>query len=133
MCRFREADAGTTLTIPSDQRTFPGGIRSAALTDQLFGRFNDRQHYVTIKGQVDTALVQIGSKHGTPVTVHISDAEAGVLVAMSHDRDWLYKLADSSKLIERATSNLLSLLAILPDVICELKQKEPHPACLGCH
>jgi hypothetical protein len=51
---------------------FHGGLRSAALADQLSARFNDRQHRVSYQLQIGTALVQIGSVHGTPVTVHTS-------------------------------------------------------------
>lgn len=106
---------------------FHGGIRSAALADQLSARFNDRQHRVSTQVQGETALVQIGSKHGTPVTVHISDTEGGTLVTMSRDRDWLDRVADSSELIERAASSPLSLLALVPDVIGEMKQENLAP------
>jgi hypothetical protein len=106
---------------------FHGGIQSAALADQLSARFNDRQHRVRTQCQQETALVQIGSKHGTPVTVHIADIEGGVLVTMSHDRDWLDRVADSSEIIERAASSPISLLTLVPDVLGELKQENIAP------
>jgi len=115
------------MTLPPNQRMFHGGIRSAALADQLSARFNDRQHRVSTQVQGETALVQIGSKHGTPVTVHIADTEGGVMVTMSRDRDWLDRVADSSELMERAATNPLSLLALIPDVIGEMKQENIAP------
>ena len=113
--------------LPSHQRMFHGRISAAALADQLAARFNDRQHRTRVERLADTALVQIGSKHGTPVTVHLADTEGGVLVTMSRDRDWLDRVADSSELIERAATNPVSLLALLPDVISELKQENIAP------
>ncbi|HEX7540526.1 MAG TPA: hypothetical protein VF352_00230 [Anaerolineales bacterium] len=65
------------MTLPPNQRMFHGGIRSTALADQLSARFSDRQHRVGTQVQGETALVQIGSKYGTPVTVHIADTEIG--------------------------------------------------------
>lgn len=106
---------------------FHGGIRAAALADQLAARFNDRQHKTRVEVRGETALVQVGSKHGTPVTVHIADTEGGVLVTMSRDRDWLDRTADASELLERAATNPLSLLAALPDVIGELNQENVAP------
>ena len=81
------------MTLPANQRMFHGGIRAAALADQLGARFNDRQRRVKVQSQGDTALVQIGSKHGTPVTGHIADTDGGVLVTMSRDRNGLAKMA----------------------------------------
>jgi hypothetical protein len=106
---------------------FHGGIRAATLADQLSARFNDRQHRTSRQIEGDTALVQIGSKHGTPVTVHIADTEGGVLVTMSRDRDWLDRVADASELVERAASRPLSLLALIPDVIGEMNQENIAP------
>lgn len=106
---------------------FHGGIRAAALADQLAARFNDRQHRVNCESQGETSLVQIGSKHGTPVTVHITDTEGGVLVTMSRDRDWLDRIADASELAERAAGNPLSLLALVPDLIGEMNQENLAP------
>jgi len=106
---------------------FHGGIRAAALADQLCARFNDRQHRTHIQRDGDTSLVQIGSKHGTPVTVHIADTEGGVLVTMSRDRDWLDRLADSGDMVERAASSPLSLLTIIPDIIGEARQENVTP------
>jgi len=115
------------MSIATNQRMFHGGIRAAALADQLTARFNDRQHRVSTQIQDETALVQIGSKHGTPLTIHIADTDGGVLVTMSRDRDWLDRVADSSELIERAASRPLSLLALVPDVIGEMKQENIAP------
>ncbi len=108
--------------LPQNQRMFHGGIHAAALADQLAARFNDRQHKTRIEARGETALIQIGSKHGTPVTVNIADTQGGVLVTMSADRDWLDRTADASELLERAASSPLSLLAALPDVIGEMQQ-----------
>ncbi len=115
------------MTLPTNQRMFHGGIRAAALADQLCARFNDRQHRTRVHSAGDTAQVQIGSKHGTPVTVHIADITGGVLVTMSRDRDWLDRVADSSELIERASNNALSLLTLIPDIIGEASQENPTP------
>jgi len=115
------------MTLPTNQRMFHGGIRAAALADQLAARFNDRQRRTKIQSQGDTALVQIGSKHGTPVTVHIADTEGGVLVTMSRERDWLDRTADASEMAERAATSPLSLLAMIPDIVGELKQENITP------
>ena len=115
------------MTLPANQRMFHGGIRAAALADQLGARFNDRQRRVKVQSQGDTALVQIGSKHGTPVTVHIADTDGGVLVTTSRDRNWLDKMADSSEMMERAASSPLSLLAMIPDIVGELNQENIAP------
>jgi hypothetical protein len=113
--------------IPPTQRMFHGAIDSAALADQLAARFNDRQRRVRVSQAGVSSLVQIGSKHGTPVTVHITDTSGGVLVTMSRDRNWLDKTADASELIERAASNPLSLLAMVPDLLGELNQENVAP------
>jgi hypothetical protein len=110
-----------------DQRMFHGDITAAALADQLAARFNDRQHRTSIQRGDGTALVQVGSKHGTPLTVNIAGTSGGVLVTMSRDRDWLDRVADAGEMIERATSNPFSLLAMVPDVIGELKQENIAP------
>ena len=106
---------------------FHGGIRAGALADQLAARFSDRQHKTRIERGGETALVQIGSKHGTPVTLHMANTEGGVLVTMSRDRDWLDRTADTSELLERAATNPLALLAAIPDVIGEIKQENIAP------
>ncbi len=106
----------------SNQRMFHGTIQAGALADQLAARFNDRQHHACVHRNVDSALVQMGSQHGTPVTIHIADIEGGVLVTMSRDRDWLDRTGDVSQLIERAGSNPFSFLALIPDVIGEFRQ-----------
>ena len=113
--------------LPPSQRMFHGEISAAALADQLAARFNDRQRRVNISQAGASSLVQIGSKHGTPVTVHITDTSGGVLVTMSRDRNWLDKAGDASELIERAGSNPLSLLALVPDVLGELTQENIAP------
>lgn len=115
------------MSIAPNQRMFHGGIRAAALADQLVARFNDRQHRTRTEIRVDTALAQIGSKHGTPITVHIADTAGGVLVTMSRDRDWLDRVGDASEIAERAASNPLSLLALIPDIAGELKQENLAP------
>jgi hypothetical protein len=117
-----------TMTLqPTHQRMFHGSITAIALADQLAARFADRQHHTAIASQGETSLVQIGSKHGTPVTVHIADTTGGVLVTMSRDRNWLDKAGDASELIERAATNPLSLLAMIPDVVGELSQENVAP------
>jgi len=112
---------------PSNQRLFHGSISAVALADQLAARFSDRQHHTTIANQGETSLVQIGSKHGTPVTIHIADTSGGVLATMSRDRNWLDKAGDASELIERAASNPISLLAMIPDMVGELAQENIAP------
>lgn len=115
------------MALPSNQRMFHGGIRAAALADQLGARFNSRQRRVSVHSQGDTALVQIGSKHGTPLTVHIADTEGGVLVTMSRERNWLDKAADTSEMMERAANNPLSLFAMIPDIVGEMSQENITP------
>ncbi len=111
-----------------NQRMFHGTLSSAALADQLAARFNDRQRRVQVQTGAGTSLVQIGSKHGTPVTVHIADTEGGVLITMSRDRDWLDRVADAGDMIERAAAgNPLSMLAMIPDIIGEMGQENMVP------
>jgi hypothetical protein len=117
----------TSTLLPTHQRMFHGGINAVALADQLAARFHDRQAQTHVERYAGSALVQIGSKHGTPVTVHIADIEGGVLVTMSRDRDWLDRAADASELAERAASNPLSLLALIPDIVGELQQSNYAP------
>lgn len=110
------------------QRMFHGFLTAAALADQLAARFHDRQHRVQIQHGHGTVLVQIGSPHGSPVTVHIADTMGGVLVSMSRDRDWLDRTADVSEMIERAANgNPVSMLAMIPDVIGELRKENISP------
>jgi hypothetical protein len=106
---------------------FNGTIRANALADQLAARFNDRQRRVSIEHQSESAVVQIGSKHGTPITLHIADIAEGVLVTMSRDRNWLDKAGDAGEMIERAATNPISLLALMPDLIGELSQENLPP------
>ncbi len=111
----------------TNQRMFHGAINAAALADQLSARFNDRQHKTRVEWHGGSSLIQIGSKHGTPVTVHIADVEGGVLVSMSWDRDWLDRTADASEILERAAANPLSALAMIPDVLGELREPNLQP------
>jgi hypothetical protein len=113
--------------LPANQRMFHGGIRAGALADQLCARFNDRQHRTNLQQHGDSALVQIGSKHGTPVTVHIADITDGVMVTMSRDRDWLDRTADVSDILERAATSPASLLALVPDILGEMRSENLAP------
>jgi hypothetical protein len=111
------------------QRMFHGTLAAAALADQLAARFNDRQHRTYVAHGDGTALIQIGSKHGTPVTANIADTEGGVLVTLSRGRDWLDKAGDVGELIARAAAGSpLALLALVPDVIGELQKDNLAPA-----
>lgn len=112
-----------TASLPTNQRMYHGTIQAGVLADQLSARFNDRQHRTHIESHGDTVLVQIGSKHGTPVTVHIADITGGVLVTMGRERDWLDRTADVSEILERAAAAPLSLLALIPDVIGEFNSE----------
>ena len=49
----------------TQQRMFHGTITASALADQLAARFGDRQHPTVVRHDGGTALIQIGSKHGT--------------------------------------------------------------------
>jgi hypothetical protein len=106
---------------------FHGNLRAEVLADQLFARFNDRQHRTSIERNDYSAVVQIGSKHGTPVSVHIADTDGGVLVSMSRDRDWLDKTADVTDMLDKASSNPLSLLTMIPDMVGELRSENILP------
>lgn len=111
------------------QRMFHGTITANNMADQLAARFNDRFHRTTRTSAPGSAVIQIGSKHGTPVTLHISDTQGGVLVTMSRDRDWLDRAADAGEMIERAASgNLVSLLALIPEIAGELRKDNISPA-----
>ena len=108
---------------------FHGSINAISLADQLEARFNDRFHRTRSSHAHGSAVVQIGSKHGTPVTLAISDTIGGVLVTMSRDRDWLDRVADTGEMIERAASgNLISLLAMIPDIAGEIRKDNIAPA-----
>lgn len=105
------------------QRMFHGTITAAALADQLAARFGDRQHHTVVRHGHGTALIQIGSKHGTPATVNVAGTRGGVLVTIGRGRDWLDRLADSGEMMERAAAgNPLSLLALVPDLVGELRK-----------
>jgi hypothetical protein len=106
----------------TNQRMFHGHMSAAALAGQVSARFNDRQHRTHVVQQSGSALIQIGSPHGTPVTLHIADVQGGVLVTASRGRDWLDRTADAGDVLERAATNPLSLFSLLPDVIGELRK-----------
>jgi hypothetical protein len=111
-----------------NQRMFHGYISAAALADQLAARFNERHTRAQVSPGAGTALVQIGSPHGTPVTVHIADTQGGVLVTLSQERDWLDRASDVGDLLERAASGKpLSLLAALPEIFGELSKENLAP------
>jgi hypothetical protein len=102
---------------------FHGTITAAALADQLAARFGDRQHHTVVRHGHSTALIQIGSKHGTPATVNVADTRGGVLVTLGRGRDWLDRIADGGEIMERAAAgNPLSLLALVPDLVGELRK-----------
>ena len=113
--------------LPTNQRMFHGGLSAVDIADQLAARFQDRQHKTHIERYCGSALVQMGSKHGTPLTVNLADLEGGVLVTMSRDRDWLDRVADSTDMLERAASNPLSLLAMIPDALGEMQETNLAP------
>jgi ribosomal protein L40E len=117
------------MTEASNQRMFHGGIRAAALADQLAARFSERHYRTTISSSGDTSLVQIGSKHGTPLSVHIADTAGGVLVTMSREREWDDRLGDAGELLERASrGGVLSVLSLLPEIAGEMKKENLAPA-----
>jgi RNA polymerase subunit RPABC4/transcription elongation factor Spt4 len=101
---------------------FHGTISACALADQLCARFNDRQHRTRIERHGDSAVVQIGSPHGTPLTLHMADLSGGVLVTMSRGRDWLDQAGDAAQMIERAARSPFSMLALLPDLVGEMRK-----------
>ena len=111
------------------QRMFNGHITASVLVDQLAARFNEAHYQTHITQGNGTALIQIGSPHGTPLTVDAADTDGGVLVTMGSDRDWLDRASNVSERIDRAASgNLLSLLTMVPDVIAEMKKDNLAPA-----
>ncbi len=112
-----------------NQRMFHGNIRAAALADQLAARFQERHQRVQIEhSSSETALVQIGSQHGTPVSVHITDTQGGVLVTLGQERDWLDRVSDGGEILERALNgNLASLIAMVPEVLGELRKENLAP------
>jgi hypothetical protein len=115
-----------------NQRMFHGGISAAALADQLAARFSERHTRATVQQGAGTALVQLGSPHGAPLTIHIADTTAGVLVTLSQDRDWLDRVSDASGLLERAAAGKpLSFLAALPEVLGELNKENLTPQVWG--
>lgn len=115
-------------TPPPNQRMFHGTISASTLADQLDARYHDRQHHTAVQKSAGSVVIQIGSKHGTPISVHIADTEGGVLVSMGRGRDWLDRAGDASEMIERAASGSpIALLAMIPDVIGELQKENLAP------
>jgi hypothetical protein len=111
------------------QRMFHGNISASALADQLAARFNERHNRTMVRPGAGTALIQIGSQHGTPVTVNIADTQGGVLVTMGQERDWLDRASDVGSILERAAAGKpLSLLAMVPEVFGELTKENIAPA-----
>lgn len=110
------------------QRMFHGNLAARVVAEQLAARFASRKRRVNATHADGTSLVQIGSQHGTPVTVQLADTEGGVLVTMSRERDWLERVGDAGELIAKASEgSLLPLLAMIPDVIGELNEENLAP------
>ncbi len=110
------------------QRMFHGEITAAALADQLAAQFHERHKRCNVSHSGVSSLVQIGSQHGTPATVHITDTPGGVLVTMSRDKDWLDRASDAGEILERAVSGSpLSMLAMIPEVFGELQKENIAP------
>jgi hypothetical protein len=111
-----------------NQRMFHGTITSAALADQLAARFNERHKKTMVTSGGGTALIQIGSQHGTPVTVNITDTQGGVLVTMGSDRDWSDKASDVGEMLERAAAGKpISLLAMFSEIAGEMSKENIAP------
>ncbi len=111
-----------------NQRMFHGNITAQALADQLAARFHESHNRTSIQSGAGTALVQIGSQHGTPITVHIADTTGGVLVTLGNDRDWVDRASDIGGLLERAASGKpLSLLAMVPELLGEMTKENLAP------
>lgn len=116
-------------TLPPNQRMFHGGIRAVALADQLAARFNERNRRVKIERHDASAVVQIGSQHGTPITAHIADIKGGVMVTLGRERDWLETSGDVSELVfkQAASGNPLALFSLVPDVLKEMQKENLAP------
>ncbi len=111
------------------QRMFHGSITSAALVDQLAAQFNERHYRTSVSKSNGSALIQIGSPHGTPLSLSIADTQGGLLVTMGQDRDWLDRAGDVGDMIEHAAhGDLLSIVSIVPDLVGELKKENLAPA-----
>lgn len=107
---------------------FHGNISAAAAAQQLAAHFNERHCRVSLTPASGSTLVQIGSQHGTPVTVNLADTEGGVLVTMGQDRDWLDHISDAGGMIERAAAGSpVSILAMIPEVLAEMKKENLAP------
>jgi hypothetical protein len=111
-----------------NQRMFNGAISAAAVAGQLAARLRERHTRVEIRPEPGSVLVQLGSGHGTPLTVHLSDTPGGVLVSMGQERDWLDRLSDTGDLLERsAAGSPLALLAAIPEVLGEMSKENLAP------
>jgi hypothetical protein len=111
-----------------NQRMFHGGIAAAGVADQLAARFRERHTRVEIRPGPGTVLVQLGSGHGTPLTVNLSDTTGGVLVSMGQERDWLDRAGDVGDVLERAAAgNPFSILAAIPEILGEFSKENLAP------
>jgi hypothetical protein len=120
------------------QRMFHGYVTAAGVADKLSARFHDRQHRTNVYHYRGSSVIQIGSKHGTPVpvTVNISDTQGGVLVTMSRGRNWLDKSADAINDI-CALSRMLAGEMNAPKnpkvcIYCAHPNPPDENACVGC-
>jgi hypothetical protein len=112
-----------------NQRMFNGTISAAALADQLAARFQERHTHALVQQGPGTAVVQLGSPHGTPLSVHIADTSGGVLVTLGQGQNWLDRASDAGDLLERAASGKpFALLAALPEVFGELTKENLVPS-----
>ncbi len=111
----------------SNQRMFHGEITAAALADQLAARFAERHRVARVSHAGASSLVQIGSKLGTPATIHLTDTSGGVLVTMSRDRDWLDKTSETMDLVRKASTDPWTFITLLPEVVNELSQENIVP------
>ena len=99
---------------------FHGAISAAAVADQLAARFRERHTRVEIRPGAGSVLVQLGSGHGTPLTVNIADTAGGVLVSMGQERDWLDRAGDLGDVLDRvAAGSPLAILAAIPEILGE--------------
>ncbi len=111
-----------------NQRMFHGGISAAALADQLAARFSEHHTHAAVQHGPGTALVQLGSQYGTPLSVHIADTQGGVLVTLGQDRDWLDRISDVGGLLERAAAaKPLALLNGVLEMFGELDKENLAP------
>lgn len=112
---------------PTLQRMYHGYLSAPIAAEQLAVRFRDRFHQVTLEQTSESALLTIGSPHGTPVAVHLANTTGGVLVTMGHGPSDLSKLGDAAGVLERAATNPLSFLSLFPDALAEAQKKNIIP------